>query len=148
MPDHQKDLIIRWFEEVWNQGRRETIDEMLSPDSVLHDGEVDSRGPQEFKAFFDRMNATFSEMRLHRHEVISEGIYACLRWSVTARHTGDALGLPPTGREIRITGITMIRFDDGKFAEAWQNWDMHGLIQQITGASAVPGVYIGTGSAG
>lgn len=142
MSDYQKQMIVRWFEEVWNKGRREAIDEMLLPDTVLHDGENDTRGPGEFKIFYDRINATLSDMRITPHEAISEGDYASLRWSVTARHTGDGLGIPPTGKEVRTTGMTLIRFHDGKFAEAWQNWDMLGLIQQMTGAAPAPGVYV------
>jgi steroid delta-isomerase-like uncharacterized protein len=142
MSDHQKQMMVRWFEEVWNKGRRDAIDEMLLPETVLHDGEVDTRGPGEFKLFFDRIRATLSDIRITPHETISEGDYASLRWSVTARHTGNGLGIPPTGKEVRTTGMTMIRFRDGKFAEAWQNWDMLGLIQQMTGTSAAPGVYI------
>ena len=142
MSDYQKQMIVRWFEEVWNKGRREAIDEMLLPETVIHDGETDTRGPEEFKPFFDRIYATFSGMRFTTHEVISEGDYTCARWSAAMRHTGDGLGVPPTGRAVGTTGMTLIRFHEGKFAEAWQNWDMLGLIRQMTGVAAPRGVYI------
>ena len=135
MSNTQKETIIRWFEEVWNQGRRETIDELLRPGCVIHDGETSINGPEEFKLYFDRMRAAFSEIRVTFHEAIADGDLTCLRWSATRRHTGDGMGLPATGKEIHTTGVSIVRFKDGHFAEAWQNWDMLGVMEQIRGAT-------------
>ena len=131
MSEHQKQTIIRWFEEVWNKGRRQAIDEMLPPDCVIHDGGTSLKGPEEFKKYFDLMRSTFSEIQMTPEEVISEGALVCLRWSVKMRHTGDGLGMPATGRNLQTTGISIVRFTGGRFAEAWQNWDMLGVMQQI-----------------
>jgi hypothetical protein len=68
----QKGTIIRWFEEVWNQGRRATIEELLLEGCVIHDGETDSQGPAEFKIYFDRLQAAFSEIRVTPGDAISE----------------------------------------------------------------------------
>lgn len=138
-----KATLIRWFEEVWNQGRRETIDELLPEDCVIHDGDTDTRGPAEFKVFFDRLQAAFSDARITPHEAIADGEFACVRWSATMRHTGDSLGIPATNKQLHTSGISIVRFKDGRFAEAWQNWDMLGLIQQITNAAAPATVYMG-----
>ena len=133
MPD-QKAMIVRWFEEVWNKGRREVIDEMFSPEIILHDGDTVSKGPEAFKLFYDRMRTSFSDIKVTPEESISEGDLVCLRWSVTMRHTGDGMGMPSTGKQLRTTGMTMIRFANGRFSEAWQNWDMMQLMEQINDA--------------
>src|SRR6266480_213632 len=99
-------LIVRWFEEVWNQGRRESIDAMLHPEGVIHDGPTLCKGPEGFKPFFDRMRAAFSDIRVTVHEVVSAGDLSSVRWSATMRHATDDLA-PATGNEIRITGISM-----------------------------------------
>jgi len=144
----QKQLIVRWFEEVWNQGRRDVIDEMMAPDCILHDGDTESRGPAGFKVFYDRLRAAFSDMRITPGQAVSEGEFACLNWSVTMRHTGDGLGIPPTGKHLRTTGMSMVRFKDGRFAEAWQNWDMFGLMQQIQQTDQAPAPLYITNPAG
>ena len=131
MSDHHKQILIRWFDEVWNKGHREVIDEMISPDCVIHDGEGTSTGPEGFKPFFDRMHVIFSNFHVTPHEVLAEGDLACLRWSVTIRHSGEGLGMPASGKDVRATGMSMVRFKEGKFVEAWQNWDMLGIMQQI-----------------
>jgi steroid delta-isomerase-like uncharacterized protein len=142
LSDH-KATITRWFEEVWNQGRRETIDELMPEDCVIHDGDTDTTGPAEFKVFFDRLQAAFSDIHVTAHHAICDGDFACLRWSSTMRHTGDALGMPATNKQLHTSGMSFVRFKDGRFAEAWQNWDMLGLIQQITDTAASAEVYMG-----
>jgi len=136
MPDAQKQMVVRWFEEVWNQGREETIDELLSADCVIHDGESDARGPEGFKPFFERMRKSFSQINVTCHESITEGDRTCLRWSATMLHTGNGLGVPATGKPVRISGMSMMRFANGRFAEAWQNWDALEMMEQIRATEA------------
>jgi steroid delta-isomerase-like uncharacterized protein len=138
MADYQKEMLVRWFKEVWNDGRAEAIDEMLPASCVIHDGDHSITGPREFKPFYNRLRTALSNIRVTPHEVISEGNLTCLRWSLFARHTGDGLGMPATGKEVHVAGMSMVRFENGKFAEAWQNWDMLGLLEQIRGAASSP----------
>jgi predicted ester cyclase len=51
------------------------------------------------------------------------------------------LGIAPTGKNVHVTGISMLRLADGKFVEAWQNWDMLGMMEQIRGVGK-SGTYI------
>jgi steroid delta-isomerase-like uncharacterized protein len=133
MSERSKALVRRWFEEVWNQGRREVIAEMLAPDAVIHDGGMDSVGPEGFYPFYDRMHTAFSDIRLTIQDFIAERDKVCVRWSSTVTHTGDFLGMPPTNKRIEITGMTVARVARGKLVEGWQNWDMLGLKQKISG---------------
>ena len=134
MKESERDLGRRWFESVWNQGKREAIAEMLSPNALIHDAGVESRGADGFYAFFDRMNATFSEVHISIDDSIVEGDRLCVRWLFTAKHTGNGMGINATGKSVRVTGISILRVADGMLAEGWQNWDMLGLLQQIQGA--------------
>ena len=143
MPETPRDLGQRWFDEVWNRGRREAIAEMLAPGCVIHDGETDSTGPAGFHPFFDRMTGSFSDIHVTVNDTVAEGDTACIRWTCTAKHTGVALGLSPTGKSVRITGITILRASGGKIDEAWQNWDMLGMMEQVQGVPQKAATYIG-----
>ena len=134
MSEANKAFAKQWFEKVWNQGKRDAISEMLTQNAVIHDGNDSVVGAEGFYSFFDRMRATFSEINITIENSIAEGDTVCLRWTCTMRHSGDGLGLPPTGKHVSTTGISMIRMAHGKMAEGWQNWDMLGLMQQITEA--------------
>jgi predicted ester cyclase len=141
MKSASEEFAIRWFDEVWNQKRREAIGEMLAPDAAIHDGGEIVYGPDGFYPFFDRLHAAFSEMRVEVQDTIAQGDMVCVRWSSTVKHTGSAMGMDPTGKTLETTGISIIRVVDGKAVEAWQNWDMLGLLQQIQEAKR-PAVYL------
>ncbi|MEO7507621.1 MAG: ester cyclase, partial [Pyrinomonadaceae bacterium] len=70
-------LLHRWFEEVWNQGREEAIDEMLAVDAVAHGlGDAAGQtliGPEAFKPFFRRFRAAFPNLQIAIDETITEG---------------------------------------------------------------------------
>lgn len=138
MTESERSLGQRWFELVWNQLRREAVSEMLPPHGVLHESGVDSTGPEGFYPFFDRMNATFSHLHVKVEDTIAEGDKICVRWSCKARHTGGGLGVDPTGISIHVTGISIFRVADNSIIEAWQNWDMLGMMEQIKGLSKSP----------
>jgi len=142
MTDAERNLPRRWFEEVWNQGRREAIAEMLEPHSVVHDAGVDTVGLEGFYEFYNRMRASFSEFHVDIKDTIAEGDKVCVRWTFTALHTGDGLGLPPTGKRVHVTGISIMRVSGGKLLEGWQNWDMLGMLGQLRGQQAAA-TYIG-----
>jgi predicted SnoaL-like aldol condensation-catalyzing enzyme len=124
----QKEFAARWFEEVWNKSRREAIDEMFPEDGVLHDGRKEYRGPAEFKRFYDDLRAKLCDVQIIPLETISEGDMVCMRWSSTAKDRS-------TGKQLEVTGMSILRFKDGRFVEAWQNWDQHGLLQQLEDAA-------------
>ena len=142
MTESERELGKRWFEQVWNQGRRDAIAEMMAPETLLHDGHSVTVGPSGFCSFFDRMMATFSDLHVSVEDTIAEGDKLCVRWECTCKHTGDGLGVPPTGQTVHVTGISIMRLAGSMFVEAWQNWDMLGMMEQIKGVGK-SGTYIG-----
>lgn len=124
-PEEQnKHLVLRWFEEVWNQGRRETIFELFPDTGILHDGPRDMRGPNEFCAFYDQLRADFADFAISPVVSLSEGDLTCLHWTAEFVHK-------PTSRRIKITGTSIVRVEDGLFTEAWQNWDAAHLAAEL-----------------
>jgi predicted SnoaL-like aldol condensation-catalyzing enzyme len=129
MSEQNKALLIRWFEEVWNQNRPETIDDLMDPKCVIHDGESDIRGPAEFHKFAAGLRTAFTDIEVGIHQTIAEGDFVMLRWSSSMKDR-------ETGKPLRTTGFSLVRFADGRFAEAWQNWDRAGVTEQMMAARA------------
>jgi predicted ester cyclase len=146
MSKTNKELAHRWFEEVWNKGRREAIADMLLPDSVIHEGGESTLGPDGFYTFFERMQAAFSDIHITIHDDIAEGDKVCVRWSCRMRHTGPGLGMAASNKQLHTTGISIVRIVNDRLVEGWQNWDMLGLIQQIECQPLAP-TYIAAGDA-
>jgi steroid delta-isomerase-like uncharacterized protein len=125
-------LALRWFEEVWNQRRTDTIDELLTDESVNHSESGPLRGKQEFK---ERAHAVFlsafPDLRMTAEGTVAEGDEVVVRWSVTGTHRGDGLGFPATGRAVSFRGMMWIRYRSGKMIEGWDCWNQAGLIQAL-----------------
>ncbi|MFG0334356.1 MAG: ester cyclase [Maioricimonas sp. JB049] len=126
---------LRWFEEVWNQRRTETIDELLTDESCgeLEGGTV--RGAQEFK---DRIHApflaAFPDFQVQVEGTVAEGDEVVIRWRATGTHRGDGLGLKATGQPIAIRGMTWQQFRDGKLVAGWDCWNQEALMSQLRAA--------------
>src|SRR5262245_36466934 len=113
-------LARRWFEEVWNQRRTDTIDELLTDESVSHSESGPLRGKEEFvERSHSVFLAAFPDLRLTIEGTVAEGDEVVVRWSATGTHAGDSLGFPATGRNVTFRGMTCIRFRDGKMVEGW-----------------------------
>jgi steroid delta-isomerase-like uncharacterized protein len=131
-------LIRKWFEEVWNQGREETVDAMCAKDVTGH-GQAqhgaDIHGPEHFKVFMRGFRSAFSDINVEIHDTIEQEDKVVARWTATMTHTGTFLDLQPTGKQVSVNGISIQRFAGGKIAEGWDNWDQLGLLTQL---GAVP----------
>jgi len=135
MSEKNKQFIRRWFEEVWNKGREEAIDEMFGEEGVAN-GLVDEsgqplRGPEGFKPFFRKFREAFPEIEVTVEDAIAEGDRVAARCSVRGRHRGDALGFAATDQPVKFTGITIVRISQGKIVEAWNNFDFMTMFQQL-----------------
>lgn len=128
-------LVRRWFEEVWNKGREEAIEEMFDEEGIAHGlaGESDAplRGPANFKDFHRRFRGAFDGLEVVVDDVISEGDRVAARCTVRARHEGDTLGFAATSRPVEFTGMTFARVRGGKIVEAWNNFDFMSMFQQL-----------------
>jgi steroid delta-isomerase-like uncharacterized protein len=129
------EMMRRWFEEVWNKGREEAIDEMLAEDGIAH-GLVDEngeelRGPANFKPFFRKFRGAFPNIEVVVEDCICEGDKAAARCTVRAQHTGDSLGIAATNNSVEFDGLCIIQVKDGQIVEAWNNFDFARLNQQI-----------------
>jgi predicted ester cyclase len=127
-------LIRRWFDEVWNQGREEAIDQLLAKDATMWGvGRPDesSKGSIEFKKFHRTMLGVLSEMKIVLDQVVQEGDTAFARWTVTAKHTGGGLGTEATRKQLKITGMSACRVFEGMIVEGWNVWDQIGMARQL-----------------
>jgi len=130
-------LARRWFEEVWNQRRTDTIDELLTDGSVSYSESGPLRGTEEFK---ERAHAVFlsafPDLRIEVEGTVAQGDEVVVRWAATATHLGGGLGFPASGRRASFRGMTWIRFRDGRMIEGVDCWNQAALIQSLRGPEA------------
>ncbi len=135
MSNENKEIIRRWFEEIWNEGREDVIDELLAPDAVIHGldhpDSVGKTGPEAFKPFYHAFRGAFPNIHIHIDKMVAEDDCVVTLFSVTGSHKGHQLGLNATEKKISITGMTMARLRDGQLVEGRNNIDLLQLYQQI-----------------
>lgn len=130
----------RWYSEVWREGKNETIYELIAPNAVLkgqRGSGVVLRGPEEFAKFAEQIRSAFPDTDLVVQDAFGVGDKVAVRWSATMTHKGEGIGIAPTNKRVTITGMTMVRFDNGKIVEGWDNWDQLAMLEQL-GAYAAP----------
>ena len=135
MSEANKQLVRRWFEEVWNKGRVEAVDEMLGANAIVHGLSDDSGnpliGPASFKPFHEKFREAFPDIIVKLDDLIAEGDKVAVRCSVQGKHQGRSLGFDATQAPVGFTGMVIVRIDEGKIIEAWNNFDFMKMYQQI-----------------
>jgi steroid delta-isomerase-like uncharacterized protein len=137
--------------EVMNQQNLAVVDELFIADYLMHDPAwpMEVKGPEGFKQWTGMMlEPYFSDSHISA-DLIAEGDKVAVRWTWTGTHRGEFMGIPPTGRHIAITGISIHRFANGKVVESWVSYDMMGMMQQLTAEEwPLAGTWFGTNNHG
>jgi predicted ester cyclase len=120
-----------WAEEVHGKHNLEFIDDYHAPGWVGHfDGEDLTN--DEYREMQRELIVGFPDAEFTFEPVVVEGETVAGHWGMTGTHTGEFVGLKPTGRTVRVTGTFITRYDeDGRAVETWENIDQFGLLQQL-----------------
>jgi steroid delta-isomerase-like uncharacterized protein len=135
MPLTPDALIRSWFEELWNQGREETIDRLMAPAALVHglptrDGGP-IQGPEAFKPFFHAFHGAFPDLRVTVVRTVTEGDVVVAHCHTTGTHLDHHLGTPATGKTVDFWGMCIARVRDGKLVEGWNCFDFLTFYQQL-----------------
>lgn len=140
MSEQNKALDRRWFEEVWNQGNVASYEELASRDLVVHNPPPGITGDFEgIKQAMSIHRTGFPDLHFIIEGQFAEGDTVVSRWTLDwGTHKGKWVGIPPTGKQVTITGISIQRYVGGKLVEGWLEMDMLSMMQQI-GVVPAPG---------
>ena len=131
MSNDNKQLVVRWFEEVWNQGSTAAIDTLLAGDCVLHGFGPAPQSSAQFKIFHATYRNAFPDVSITIDDIISEGSLVAVRWSGSGTHRGDALGFAATNRPATFIGMAFARIEDWKIVEGWNLFNQLGMLEQL-----------------
>ncbi len=133
MSEENKILARRAFEEVFNAGNLDVVDEIVDPDHVHHDPAMpeDGYGLEHYKQFALMYRSAFPDLHIDIEDQIAEGDKVVSRWVARGTHEGDLMGIAPTGSRVTTAGMTIDRVANGKIAETWDNYDAMGMMQQL-----------------
>ncbi|MGD2246348.1 MAG: ester cyclase [Candidatus Aminicenantes bacterium] len=130
--EENKALVRRYAEEAFGKGSVAVSDELLSSDYVHHTllpGITPDREGR--KQLVSMLHAAFPDIRLTLEDMVAEGDKVAVRWTCSALHKGEYMGIAPTGKQVTWTGMSLHRVEGGKIVESWDEVDNLGMMQQF-----------------
>jgi steroid delta-isomerase-like uncharacterized protein len=130
--EQNKALVRRFVEEVFNQGRLETADEIVAPHFMRH-GTTTLVLPrsESLKQTAALWRSAFPDVHSEIDDIVAEGDQVVYRWTIRGTHQGEFMGATATGRVVTVSGVTFFRIADGQLVEGWVMTDQLALRQQL-----------------
>ena len=124
--------LMRQIYDVINTGDVDRADELLAEDMVEHE-EFPGLDPgrEGFKQFVRTFRSAFPDLRFEIEDMIAEGDRVAARVTMTGTHEGEFMGMPASGKQIRVSSIDIGRFENGKGVEHWGATDTMAMMQQL-----------------
>ena len=127
-PDEEKaneELALRYQNDIFQEGKLEVADEVLSLDFVIHNPDLPEelrKGAEGVKKYASALIAAVSDRNLVQDDVFAKGDKVLIRWSNSGTSIGPLLNHKPTGKRHFATGFDLSRISNGKIAELWQQY--------------------------
>jgi steroid delta-isomerase-like uncharacterized protein len=113
-------------------GNFDLFEETVAPDSVDHDSAPGQLpGPEGYRMLFSRMLAAFPDFKAAPDIIVAHDDSIAMAYTMTGTHNGPLMGIPPTGKKMKIRGVQIFKFKDGKVVERWGSCDELGMLQQL-----------------
>lgn len=129
--EENKANIRQFYEEVWNQGNLAAVDELTAADFVDQGLLPPVHGLEALKQYVGMYRAAFPDAHFTIEDMIADGDKIVVRFTATGTQHGDFMGIPPTGKHVTVTGISITRLEKGKVVEGWSSFDALGMLQQL-----------------
>jgi predicted ester cyclase len=129
-----KEVVRRSWEEAYTAGNLDVVEEVFDPQCVSHDptfphGVLEDAAA--IKGNIRRGHTAFQGWRFDVEGLYEDGDVVVSRVTMHGKHVAEFLGVPPSGEDVVVSGITINRLKDGRIVERWGNWDTLGMLQSL-----------------
>lgn len=132
MSQDPKDLVRRYYEQLWNRWEVSLAAELLAPDFRFRGSLGDEvTGIDAFVGYMNKVRAAFPDYHNEIVELVADGDRVAARLEYRGRHEGELFGIQGSGGSVRYAGSAHFRVADGKLAQAWVLGDLNGLLRQL-----------------
>ena len=125
---------VDYYSHVWdvalNEGRINILDTAYVEDAVLH-AVPEVKGKANAKAYYENYIVGFSERKFIVKQIFADGDKLVKYWQFKGKHTGAFFGIPATGKDVDVSGCTIVKMRDGKIAEEQDFMDNLEFMQQL-----------------
>jgi len=129
---HNKEHVRR-VETVVNEQDDDLLAEIFAEDIVVrfHGGREEINGLDEYSAYLNEFYTAFPDLTISIEGMVAEDDMVAARYTGSATHEGEYRGTPPTGEQVDVSGMRIVRIEDGKISEVWGQRDDLGYLSQI-----------------
>ncbi|MEU6180069.1 ester cyclase [Streptomyces coeruleorubidus] len=131
LSDARRGLIEKAWAAAWGRGDVDALDTLLSPAYVRHGGDSQPQDLTAFKAAIVSTRAAFPDLVTTIDDIVVEGDRAAIRWHSSGTHVNSFLGVPPTKRQVDVSGATFARFAGDRIVEEHVTWDPRSLLAAL-----------------
>lgn len=131
--DKNRQIVTRYFQEVWNQGRVDVLDELIAPDYVNHNPGTPNPvpGPAGLKSIVAALREGMPDVRFEIQDMVVTPNKVAVRVVMTGTQTGNFFGIPATGKRVIVSQLQIERIENGKIVEHWRQTDDLGMMRQL-----------------
>ena len=127
MLEANKALIRKWI-DAWTAKDLDLLDEIFARDYTVNGALVGADGVKQAVQF---LHSVLSGVTAQLHEIVAEEDKVVIRWTIGGRHTGDFMGIPPTGKELELAGINIYQILDNKIVANHEQTNISEVIQKL-----------------
>jgi steroid delta-isomerase-like uncharacterized protein len=147
MPSHNaksggnKEIVHRFMDECWSQGKLNSVSELVAANCRLHDPVFPhlTAGADNLRNHIETCRRGFPDLKFTIDDTIAERDEVVIHWTANGTHKGPFLGMPPTNKKARVSGISIFRLENSKIAEEWSHWNLMSMMEQLgMGSAAQP----------
>ena len=131
MTTDTKALVRQYIETVWNQADLTALNDLTTPVFTYHLGGQPERDRDGMRQFIEMTHTAFPDWRVQIIDIMAEGDRVAVQWEGQVTHQGSFHGIPPTGKQVSVSGINIYHIVEGKVATEWEQTDSLGLLQQL-----------------
>ena len=141
--DQNKELTRRFYEECWNQGKTERLDQYIAKDCRYRDPVFPSLAPgvESLKKHITMCRNAFPDLRFSLDDMIAERDEVVVHWTANGTQEGQFLGVAPTRKTATVGGTSIYRIKNQKIVEQAADWNLLTLLEQL-GAATAPKVQV------
>gem|GEM_PF-576224 len=125
-----EELALRYHNDIFQEGKLEVADEILSPDFVIHNPSLPEelrKGPEGVKKYASAIIESVSDRKLVQNDIFAKGDKVLIRWTNSGTNMGlynkTLFGNKHTGKQYVATGFDQFRISNGKIMEMWQQYN-------------------------
>jgi predicted ester cyclase len=142
--DANKAIVLRNYEEIWNQGNFDLANELVDPNFTDHPPtrffDVGRTGPASLQEAVHHFRDAFPDFHDMKQMIVAEGDMVAYLGTISGTQHGNLFGFDPAGdgNKMRVRGVNFFRCDHGQIVERWGQFDVLTMMMQL-GLAPSPG---------